>query len=260
MYFLYSQQVISILYLLSKIWSLWHIIFVTFDLLSFRYCFKTEWTLAYLSISGRIVMSSFWKKNIIILQFQDIERRWKNLDLRSPGIRPKRKPNPLPRIIPQPSESPINSPPFKSSPLSTPNTPIPHPNILPNPDPVKVIVKLPDKPTTSYNPYDAPPLPPKPKGVERRPDTSPPPPPLPPRQPPLPPRTTPIRGVLESRSPHMDPVEPRRENSHFFLQQNKTTQSPPPAVVPRRHSHIVNGSQSGMFEKSLEIYRLDIIN
>jgi len=177
----------------------------------------------------------------------DIERRWKNLDLRSPGIRPKRKPNPLPRIIPQPSESPINSPPFKSSPLSTPNTPIPHPNILPNPDPVKVIVKLPDKPTTSYNPYDAPPLPPKPKGVERRPDTSPPPPPLPPRQPPLPPRdrTTPIRGVLESRSPHMDPVEPRRENSHFFLQQNKTTQSPPPAVVPRRHSHIVNGSQSG---------------
>ena len=58
----------------------------------------------------------------------------------------------------------------------------------------------------------------------------------------------------------MDPVEPRRENSHFFLQQNKTTQSPPPAVVPRRHSHIVNGSQSGMFEKSLEIYRLDIMN
>ena len=172
--------------------------------------------------------------------------------MRSPGIKPKRKPNPLQfPLKPHPSESPISSPPFKTS--SHPSTPGPitPPNPTPNPlntDPVKVIVDLPPgtgNSTTRYNPYDAPPLPPKPKGIEWKRDTSPPPPPLPPRQPPLPPRTTPTRGVLESRSPHMDPVEPRRENSHFFLPQ-KTTQSPPPAVVPRRHSHIVNGSQSGM--------------
>ena len=144
-------------------------------------------------------------------------------------------------------------------PVSVPNTPGPHPEtstpILPNPpslpkEPDRMLVNLPIKPTPpSECKIGAPPLPPKPK-AERGPlrDTSPPPPPLPPRQPPLPPRlgTTPTRGVLESRSPHMDPVEPRRENSHLFLQ--KTTHSPPPAVVPpRRHSqaHIVNGSQMG---------------
>ena len=153
----------------------------------------------------------------------------------------------------------MTSPNYKSSPVSGPNTPLTTPLTNPTPvltnppkEPDLIEVKLPSKPlaTPTYNPntsdwvHGPPPLPPKPKGGERRLDTSPPPPPLPPRQgqPPLPPRTTPTRGVLESRSPHMDPVEPRRENSHLFA---KTTQSPPPAVVPRRHSHIVNGSQMG---------------
>ena len=166
------------------------------------------------------------------------------------------------------NESPMTSPNFKSSPVSGPNTPsitsITTPilsNSPPDLEEIKVPVILPTTPTTLYNPcvtnwvhagggrvnphsmVHVPPLPPRPKRVERRVDSSPPPPPLPPRQPPLPPRSTPTRGILESRSPHMDPVEPRRE-PHLFT--HYATHSPPPALAPRRHSsNIVNGNPMG---------------
>lgn len=193
--------------------------------------------------------------------------------MRSPGIKARSKrtqPNPLPKIrmMGGDNESPMTSPNFKSSPVSGPNTPsitsITTPilsNSPPDLEEIKVPVILPTTPTTLYNPcvtnwvhagggrvnphsmVHVPPLPPRPKRVERRVDSSPPPPPLPPRQPPLPPRSTPTRGILESRSPHMDPVEPRRE-PHLFT--HYATHSPPPALAPRRHSsNIVNGNPMG---------------
>ena len=95
----------------------------------------------------------------------------------------------------------------------------------------------------------APPLPPKPKKSDRpqrQPNASPPP-PLPPR---LPPRATPTRGVLESRSPHMDPVDPRRE--HNLMMQQMNSHSNPLPLGPRRHSNVVNGSGKSRnnFEKA----------
>lgn len=111
---------------------------------------------------------------------------------------------------------------------------------------------LPTTPSQNYTPpnqwvtlppaVSAPPLPPKPKKSERpvrHPNASPPP-PLPPRQPRLPPRATPTRGVLESRSPHMDPVDPRRE--HNLMMQQMNSHSNPLPLGPRRHSNVVNGS------------------
>lgn len=192
----------------------------------------------------------------------------------------RNQPNPLPKIrMGADSDSPMTSPNYKSSPLfSGPNTPSLNtatsvfsnsPSAIASTsateaEDYKMQVILPMTPTPVYNPHtskwvhaigappmtlphtSAPPLPPKPsKRVERRHhDTSPPPPPLPPKQgqPPLPPRATPTRGVLESRSPHMDPVEPRRE-PHLFM--SYATHSPPPALAPRRHSNIVNGAHSG---------------
>lgn len=183
----------------------------------------------------------------------------------------RNQPNPLPKIrMGGDSDSPMTSPNYKSSPLfSGPNTPsinmsTPFSNSPSEVEEYKVQVILPITPTPVYNPntskwvhaggvaVSAPPLPPKPpKKVEKsRHDSSPPPPPLPPKigQPPLPPRATPIRGVLESRSPHMDPVEPRREH-HIFMSYNTHS---PPALAPRRHSNVANGSHSGNFRDSLE--------
>jgi hypothetical protein len=208
----------------------------------------------------------------------EAERRWKGLDLRTPGIktrnqRGKSHPNPLPKMIimDRENDSPMTSPNFKSSPVSGPNTPIVPSatptsftsfptNSPPEHEDIKVTLVLPHNPSHHYNSGGGggigvtapPPLPPKPRRNEiiiMRQQQSPPPPPLPPRQPPLPPRATPTRGALESRSPHMDPVEPRREH-HFFMQQhhNNTVHGQcgtPPALVPRRHSNLSNGSQQG---------------
>ena len=104
----------------------------------------------------------------------------------------------------------------------------------------------------------APPLPPKPKKSDRpqrQPNASPPP-PLPPR---LPPRATPTRGVLESRSPHMDPVDPRRE--HNLMMQQMNSHSNPLPLGPRRHSNVVNGSGKSRnnFVKSTQPLTLPII-
>lgn len=115
------------------------------------------------------------------------------------------------------------------------------------------------QPNLSYNHTNnstGPPLPHKPrKSVSSRgQDDNPP--PLPPRisrhhptvsnssQPSLPPRP---RGVLEARSPHMDPVDSRRENKFVTnCNYNPTTvQSSPPILPPRRHSNVTNGSHQG---------------
>ena len=176
----------------------------------------------------------------------------------------KNHPNPLPKILMGgDSDSPMTSPIFKSSPLSGPNTPLTI-NMSTSPpgdaENVKEIVMLPTTPSQIYKPPNpsqweqygggaastvpAPPLPPKPKKSERRSNVSPPP-PLPPKcpvqVPKLPPRATPIRGVLESRSPHMDPVDPRREHNLMMQQMNSPNSHPPP-LGPRRHSNVVNGS------------------
>ena len=156
--------------------------------------------------------------------------------------------------------SPMTSPIFKSSPLLTPLTTPLTPTTLQASSPpsgsenrIMETVNLPNinNPHTT-TPLDtnvwpiqntavpeAPPkLPPKPKKEQRRQPNTSPPPPLPPRQPRTP-RTTPSRGALESRSPHMDPVDPRRE--HNLIQQQLNSHNPPP-LVPRRHSNVVNGS------------------
>ena len=145
---------------------------------------------------------------------------------------------------------------------------------------VKVACYFPKTPTQTYQPNNSlsyfgsstsnhsvnsssgPPLPHKPRKSEpRRQDESRAggssqqdnPPPLPPRisrqtpthpsQPSLPPRP---RGVLEARSPHMDPVDSRRENKFVTnCNYNPTVQSSPPILPPRRHSNVTNGSHQG---------------
>ena len=140
---------------------------------------------------------------------------------------------------------------------------------------VKVACYFPKTPTQTYQPNNSlsyfgstnhsvnngPPLPHKPRKSEpRRQDESrggnqqqDNPPPLPPRisrqtpthpsQPSLPPRP---RGVLEARSPHMDPVDSRRENKFVTnCNYNPTVQSSPPILPPRRHSNVTNGSHQG---------------
>ena len=131
----------------------------------------------------------------------------------------------------------MTSPNYKSSPLSGPNTPSTITTAASDSEEIiKWPVVIPNTPTQTYKPAKwAPPIPPKPS--KKLSDSSSSPPPLPPRQPPLPPRSTPTRAVLESRSPHMDPVEHRREH-HLLMQ------SPPPPAAPRRHSNVVNGSSS----------------
>ena len=129
-------------------------------------------------------------------------------------------------------------------------------------------VHLPKTPTQNYQPNNSmsiwslnnveaknnPPMlpakPRKPSEPQRRQDTSPPPPELPPRlartpnpNPNLPPKP---RGVLEARSPHMDPVDCRRDNkfvtNHNY---NSMAQNSPPSLPPRRHSNVTNGSHQG---------------
>jgi hypothetical protein len=56
---------------------------------------------------------------------------------------------------------------------------------------------------------------------------------------------------LESRSPLMDPVVPRRNSTlgdHHHL-----VKSPPPALVPRRHSTMNNGLQGNFNISSLSV-------
>ena len=209
----------------------------------------------------------------------DGKRRWDGLNLRSPGIKKGRGGHPpkLPHIRHSTdNESPTTSPNY-----SGPNTPlishatsmttmtsmasinsISATSPLESEDAVKVACYFPKTPNQTYQPnlsYNhtnnstGPPLPHKPrKSVSSRgQDDNPP--PLPPRisrhhptvsnssQPSLPPRP---RGVLEARSPHMDPVDSRRENKFVTnCNYNPTTvQSSPPILPPRRHSNVTNGS------------------
>ena len=126
-------------------------------------------------------------------------------------------------------------------------------------DPIMVSVMLPNH---NSHQAPAPPLPPKPpRGniyhahqssyesfnnnppiTVRQPS---PPPPLPPRREQIhpPPRHTPTKAPLESRSPLMDPVVPRRNSALGDHHHHHVVKSPPPALVPRRHSTLNNGLQ-----------------
>ncbi|TRY78935.1 hypothetical protein TCAL_01723 [Tigriopus californicus] len=175
--------------------------------------------------------------------------RWKGLNLRSPGIKPKNlpgksHPNPLPRLKQNHhrqsetdgSDSPLTSPIFRSSPPSGPSTPSAHQVRSPgDADPIKIPVMLPTS-CTSTPGGALPALPPQSTGGSTSnshlggPLTSPGlpshftpsmaqsiPPPLPPKPPP------------KFQPPAVPPAVPNRSSS--------SGSPPPPPLPPRRDQH-----------------------
>jgi len=188
---------------------------------------------------------------------KEAERKWKNLNLKSPGI--KLQKHQLPSIkatfrhaTVDDSDSPATSPNLRPTPPhslpSTPNNALPPPTSPPEKDPRMMRVDLPTNGSQKMAP-PPPPLPPKA-----------------PKAPPLPPRSSNLSRPappLESRSPLMDPVVHRRNSSldHHHSHHHHTAAAaapsssslahqsppavgstcPPPAAggnggLPRRHS------------------------